>query len=121
MPTSTLRLMIPNTNDGTSTPPRMRLDINGSNIFGLPASSSIAKGDARAVLTAVKAAGFEGVQTGSKAKLCRELGLRVTGSGRINTPEEAAVRAAEAVEQGVDCYTVHVGWGIEDDDQVDRL
>jgi len=113
--------MIPNTNDGSNRPPRLRIDINGSNVFGLPPQSSAPKGDARAVLEAVKAAGFEGVQTGSKAALCREVGLRVTHSGRINAPEEADVRAAEAVELGADCYTVHVGWGIENDDDVDRL
>jgi sugar phosphate isomerase/epimerase len=113
--------MIANTNEGTSRPPRMRPDINGSNIFGLPESSSMPKGDARAILSAVKAAGFEGVQTGSKAELCRELGLRVTGSGRIDTPEEADKHAADAKAAGYDCYTVHVGWGLEDDDAVNRL
>src|SRR5262245_15579322 len=113
--------MIPNTNDGTTRPPRLRLDINGSNVFGLPIYSSIPKGDSRTVLEAVKAAGFEGIQTGSKAGVAREVGLRVTGSGRINTPEEADLRAAEAKQLGCDCYTVHVGWGIEDDDQADGL
>ena len=53
--------MIPNTNDGSAAAPRLRVDINGSNIFGLPQSSSIPKGDSRAILSAVKAAGFEGV------------------------------------------------------------
>ncbi|HEY7087827.1 MAG TPA: TIM barrel protein [Tepidisphaeraceae bacterium] len=113
--------MIPNTNDGTTRPPRLRLDINASNVFGLPSYSSVSKGDSRAVLQAVKAAGFEGIQTGSKAQVAREVGLRVTGSGRINTPDEAELRAAEATQLGCDCYTVHVGWGTEDDDQADRL
>jgi Xylose isomerase-like TIM barrel len=113
--------MIPNTNDGTNRPPRVRMDINGSNVFGLPSDSSVPRGDGRAVLAAVKAAGFEGIQTGSKAQVAREVGLRVTGSGRINTPPEADTRASEARQLGCDCYTVHVGWGIEDDDQADRL
>jgi hypothetical protein len=47
--------------------------------------------------------------------------LGVTGGGRINAPEDAEVRAIEAKKLGVDCFTVHVGWGIEDDDQVHRL
>jgi hypothetical protein len=113
--------MIANTNDGTSRLPRLRIDINGSNVFGLPTYSTAPRGEARAVLEAVKAAGFEGVQTNSKAQLCREVGLRVTASGRINTPHEADLRAAEAKQLGADCCTVHVGWGIEDDDQVDHL
>jgi hypothetical protein len=70
------------------------------------------------VLQAVKAAGFEGIQTGSKAQIAREVGLRVTGSGRINSPAQADEQAREANALGCDCYTVHVGWGIEDDDQV---
>lgn len=113
--------MIANTNDGASRPPRLRIDINASNVFGLPPNSSAPRGEARAVLQAVKAAGFEGVQNNSKAQLCREVGLCVTASGRINTPPEADLRAAEAKQLGADCCTVHVGWGIEDDDQVDRL
>ena len=113
--------MIPNTHDSSSKPPRLRIDINGSNVFGLPSYTSAPRGDDRAILHAVKAAGFEGVQTGAKAKLCRELGLRVTASGRINTPAEADLRAAEAKANEADCLTVHVGCGIENDDEIDRL
>jgi len=43
------------------------------------------------VLEAVKAAGFEGVQAGHKAQACRDVGLRVTGGGRINTPAGTGV------------------------------
>src|SRR5262245_17537091 len=103
--------MIRNTNDGSTRPPRMRLDINGSNVFGLPRSSTAPTGDNLTVLQAVKAAGFEGIQTGSKAQAAREVGLRVTGSGRINIPEDAELRAHEARQAQYDCYTVHVGWG----------
>jgi hypothetical protein len=113
--------MIRNTNDGTTNPPRMRLDINGANVFGLPGYSSIPTGDDRTVLQAVKAAGFEGIQTGSKVQVAREVGLRVTGSGRINSPYDARTQAREARAAEYDCYTVHVGWGIEDDDEVYRL
>src|SRR4051812_574985 len=113
--------MIPNTNDGTSNPPRLRLDIHAANVFGLPEYSSAPKGDDRAVLEAVKAAGFEGMQAGHKAQACREVGLRGTGGGRITTPAEADAQAAEAKVLGVDCFTAHVGWGIEDDDATDRL
>jgi hypothetical protein len=114
-------MVIPNTNDGSNRPPRMRLDINGSNIMGLPKFSTVPRGDDRTVLSAVKAAGFEGIQTGSKIAAARELGMGVTGGGRINTPEEAELRAADAKKFGFDCFTVHLGWGIEDDDQVYAL
>jgi hypothetical protein len=114
-------MTIPNCNDGTTNPPRLRLDINGSNIMGLPKFSTVPRGDDRTLLAAVKAAGFEGIQTGSKIAAARELGIGVTGGGRINTPEEAELRASDAKELGFDCLTAHVGWGIEDDDQVYAL
>jgi hypothetical protein len=99
----------------------MRLDINGSNVFGLPSYSSAPTGDDRTVLQAVKAAGFEGIQTSSKVQAAREVGLRVTGSGRIDKPEDADARASEAKRIGYDCYTVHIGTGLEDDGVAYRL
>jgi hypothetical protein len=113
--------MIPNTNDGSTRAPRVRIDINGSNVFGLPETSTPPRGDDKAVLEGVKAAGFEGIQTGSKWKQAKEVGLRVIGSGRINAPQDADKQLAEAAVRGYDCYTVHVGWGFEDDDGAARL
>src|SRR6476620_5873352 len=109
--------MIPNCNDGSDRPPRLRIDINGANVFGLPMTSSTPRGDPVDVLRAVEAAGFEGIQTGSKIKQARDAGLRVTGSGRINTPAEADAQARAAKDQGCDCYTAHLAWGIEDDEE----
>src|SRR5439155_20140173 len=119
-PCHSLRMLILNTSDGSTRPPRLRIDINGSNVFGLPKFSSVPRGDDKSVLSAVNAAGFEGIQT-SKVQAARKVGLRVTGGGRINTPEEAELRAIDAKKLEVDCFTAHVGWGIEDDDQVYRL
>ncbi|HWP39837.1 MAG TPA: hypothetical protein VNL70_02840, partial [Tepidisphaeraceae bacterium] len=113
--------MIANTNDGSSRPPRLRIDINADNVFGLPAHSTAPRGDSRAVLEAVKSAGFEGIQSNSRAAIARQVGLGATGSGRIDTPDQADLRAAEAANAGFDCYTVHVGTGLEDDDAVCRL
>jgi hypothetical protein len=113
--------MIPNTSDGSAHPPRLRVDINAANLFTLPPYNPFPRKDDRAAFEMAKAAGFEGVQTNSKAKLARELGLRVTGSGRINSADEAETHAREGVALGCDCYTVHVGWGIEEDDEVHRL
>ena len=107
--------MVLNTSDGSARPPRLRIDINAANLFSLPASHTFPRKDDRAAFEWVKAAGFEGVQTNSKARIARELGLRVTGSGRINTPADADAQARLGVELGCDCYTVHAGWGLEDD------
>lgn len=113
--------MIANTTDHSTNPPRLRLDINGLNVFGLPPYSSVPTGDPKTVLQAVKDAGFEGIQTGSKVQPAREVGLRVTGNGAIRKVEDADACAIEASKIGYDCFTVHVGWGIEDDDEVFRL
>jgi hypothetical protein len=114
-------MTIPNTNDGSNRPPRLRVDINAGGVFGLPKTSSVPRGDDRAVCAAVKAAGFEGIQTGEKVDAARAAGLRVTGAGRINSPQEADAQAARAKQLGYDCYTVHVGYGLEDDDEAHRL
>src|SRR3954468_23168349 len=98
-----IEMHIRNTNAASNSPPRLRLDINGSNIMGLPPFSTVPRGDDRAVLSAVKAAGFEGIQTGSKVVAAREVGLRVTGGGRINVPEDAELRAIDAKKFGFDC------------------
>jgi len=113
--------MIPNTNDGSTRAPRLRVDINGSNVFGLPGTSTPPRGSDRQVLEGVKAAGFEGIQTGSKWQIATEVGLRVIGSGRIDKPADAEQQLAEAARRGYDCYTVHVGYGLEDDDEAARL
>lgn len=77
-------------------------------------------------LQAVRDAGYEGVQFIQPLDSVRKnealaLGLGVCGSGRVNTPEEAAPLAKEAREEGLECLTLHVGWGTENDDDTDRL
>src|SRR5688500_12796255 len=98
--------MIPNTNDGSTRAPRLRIDINAANVFGLPATSTPPRGDDKTVMEAVKAAGFEGIQTGSKWAVAKEAGLRVIGSGRIDKPADAEQQLAEAAQRGYDCHTV---------------
>lgn len=77
-------------------------------------------------LTAIRDAGYDGVQFGwqiDRAQLdeARQLGLGVCGSGRVNTPAEAAPLAKEAHEAGLECLTLHVGWGTENDDEAAAL
>jgi sugar phosphate isomerase/epimerase len=70
-------------------------------------------------LQAIRDAGYDGVQLiepldSAIAGEARALGLGVCGSGRVNRPEDAARLAAEARAAGVECLTLHVGWGLED-------
>jgi hypothetical protein len=77
-------------------------------------------------LRAIKDAGYDGVQfiqplSRDLLAQARGLGLGVCGSGRVNEPADADALAQEAHLAGLDCLTLHVGWGIEDDDQAARL
>lgn len=77
-------------------------------------------------LKAIREAGYDGVQLIAPldvalAAEARELGLGVCGSGRVNRPEDASRLAAEARAAGLECLTLHVGWGLEDDSEAHRL
>jgi len=77
-------------------------------------------------VAAIEAAGYDGIQfvdPVDRAALAgaRRLGLGVCGDGRINLAEEAGPLAHGAVEEGLECLTIHLGWGMEDDDEGARL
>jgi hypothetical protein len=111
---------IPNMNDGTQAAPYLRTDLNLGSVADLPEWSTGPRGDARTVLAAVKAAGYRGVQGGDPA-IARELGLGYTTGGYIGEPQEADRYGREAREMGAEACTLQVGWGYEDDAQIDRL
>jgi hypothetical protein len=112
--------MVGNTNDGTQAAPRLRSDINYMNVNTLPPESSGPHGDDETLHRAVANAGYEGIQGGDPA-LCRELGLGMTTSARINAPGEAAPLVDECLDHGYECATLHVAWGLESDSEVDEL
>lgn len=77
-------------------------------------------------LDAIRDAGYDGVQfieplDWELVEQARRIGLGVCGSGRVNKPEDASKLAVEARENGLECLTLHVGWGIEDDDEASSL
>ena len=65
--------------------------------------------------------GFEGVQQTKPAPWPADSPLVFCGLGRISVPEDANPLAAQHADIGHESLTVHVGWGIEDDDETDRL
>jgi hypothetical protein len=109
--------MIRNCNDGSKRAPYLRCDMNGGNLFTLPPYSSGPKGDEREKLAATKAAGFEGVQ-GGNVGICKELGLKTTGGGRVDKKGEADNCAKQNKDAGHDCATLHCARGFEDDEEV---
>lgn len=79
-----------------------------------------------AVLAAARDAGYEGVQfvaplTAAERAACESLGMGRCGLGRVNAPEEADPLAARLAGEGMECGTLHVGWGIESDIEAGRL
>jgi sugar phosphate isomerase/epimerase len=78
------------------------------------------------LIEAVKAVGYDGVQfaalgSAEERSICRKLNMGFAASGRINRPHDAADLAERVAGDGYDCATLHVGWGIESDDEAARL
>ena len=77
-------------------------------------------------VAAIKSAGYDGIQFIDPLNLealaeARAHNLGVCGSGRVNVPSDAAPLAKAASNAGLECLTLHVGWGLEDDDEGARL
>lgn len=91
-----------------------------------PATSTAPKGNFKEQLDGLYAAGFSGVQfatvgTTKQLAACRELKMGVAASGRVNLAEEANLLAERIAGEGYECATLHVGWGLEDDELAGRL
>lgn len=112
--------LIRNPNDGTTSAPYLRNDLNLGTLNTLPAWSAAPRGDHRDILTAVKAAGYRGTQ-GGDVVISRELALGCTTGGRVNEPGEIAPLAAQWKQAGYEAATLHVGWGHESDAEIDVL
>ncbi len=98
---------------------RLRCYMNWLAFDGLPAFPE-------GKLKAIHDAGYTGVQfiqplSTDLVDEARKLDLGVCGSGRVNRPEDAFVLAKEASLSGLECLTLHLGWGMEDDEQAARL
>jgi hypothetical protein len=115
--------MVRNTRTGTDSAPALRCYLNLGNLVDLPSDSGGPSGSLSDQLAAIRAAGFEGVQfeRGGDRSLCQEHQLGMVGGGRVSTPAEADGLAAELAAAGHECATLHVGWGMEDDDEAARL
>jgi sugar phosphate isomerase/epimerase len=66
----------------------------------------------------IKEAGFEGVQFETPSDWsvrddCARFGFGMAGSGRINKPADAYALVHKLKEEGMECGTVHLGCGME--------
>jgi hypothetical protein len=108
-------------NDGSSDRPKFRVYLNLDNLSGLDSDSLWPGFDGLQRYQLLKDDGFEGVQLTSEASYLPGTILPYCGLDRVNRPEEADLVAARHAARGDECITVHVGWGIEDDDESFRL
>lgn len=68
----------------------------------------------------ISAAGYDGVQfteaaSPERLRVCERLSLARCSSGRVNTPAGVRELAIRCADEGQECVTLHVGWGMEDD------
>jgi hypothetical protein len=108
-------------NDGSADAPKLRVYLNLDNLAGLSPESIWPGLTGRARDERLAADGFEGIQLTGENQLVEGSPLPHCGLNRINTPAEADAIAAKHADRGDQCITVHAGWGMEDDDEADRL
>ncbi len=108
-------------NDASGAPPRLRLDLNMATLWSLPEGSQGPRGlPVDAQLSAIRAAGYEGVQ-GADAGAARQAGLKPVGLTRILRPQDAAPIAEAQAGAGFEATTILLGWGLETDAEAHRL
>jgi hypothetical protein len=103
-------------NDGSGDGPRLRCDLNMGSLWDLPEWSTGPGGDVRESHEAVRDAGFEGTQMGDPT-LSRELGMGATAMGNLVEPGTLGAHVGLCKAMEFDCVTVHVGTGLESDDE----
>jgi hypothetical protein len=106
--------------------PQLRCYMNLMALHSLPQESSGPRGTFQECLESLSHAGFTGVQfatqgTAEELSACRAHRFGVAASGRINSPSEADALAERMSGDGYECATLHVGWGLEDDDEAHKL
>lgn len=110
-----------NTNDGSAAPPRLLAGISFLTPAELPEWSEGPQGDRAAIYAAVKAAGYEAIQT-LEPQAAIDAGLIPTGLMRIfDDVDQMADAAMKWHDAGCDCSTVQLGTGLESDREMFRL
>jgi hypothetical protein len=108
-------------NDGSADAPKLNVYLNLDNLVDLRANSSWPHLDGLSGYQLLIADGFEGVQLTTDDPPIANAPMPHCGLDRINTPAEADQVAAKHAERSDLCFTVHAGWGLEDEDETFRL
>jgi len=107
--------------DTTESSPALRVFLNTETLFGLPEHSMWPGLTGDAALMRVREDGFAGVQVGSGLTLFNSSILPQCGHNRINHPHETDAVFRFHRERGDICVTLHLGWGMESDEEIDAM
>ncbi len=108
-------------NDGSGDAPKLKVYLNLDNLVDLRADTIWPGVEGLALYRRLMHDGFEGVQLTTNDPPLAGAPIPHCGLDRINTAAEADTIASRHAERGDRCLTVHVGWGLEDDNDVYRL
>lgn len=106
-------------NDGSDAPPRLRRELNFGTAWLLPAWSTGPHGGLGEMHEAAAAAGYTAVQGGDPIR-CADLGLGCSTFGVVREHGVIDEQARMWADLGFECSTLHVGTGLEDDDEAAR-
>lgn len=108
-------------NLGGDAPPALRIYLNMDNLADPPSGADWPLAEDPGCFERLAADGFEGIQwTGAEAPPAH-CQLPWCGLDRVNAPAEADAIVARHAARGDQCLTLHAGWGIESDAEVDAL
>ncbi len=108
-------------NDQSENAPALKIYLNTGNLEDLPEDSLLGGLSEDARWNRLAEDGFDGIQFNHSNPVPEGFRFPYCGSDRVNTPEEADAIFRQHKELGDDALTLHVGWGMEDDDAVDQL
>lgn len=108
-------------NDGSADDPKLRVYLNLDTLIDLREKSLWPGLDGQDCYHRLIEDGFQGVQLTTDGAIPPEGLLGHCGLDRINAPAEADAIVAKHAARGDLCVTVHVGWGLENEDEMFRL
>jgi hypothetical protein len=107
-------------NSGSAAPPRLRCDLNVVTLLA-PGPRWTGPKAGEDLASALAGAGYEGLQDHAPRRQILAAGLNMTGAARLTEPGEARAVASRHRDFGFQATTLHVGQGLEDDDEAARL
>ncbi|MDF3127784.1 hypothetical protein P0Y35_01110 [Kiritimatiellaeota bacterium B1221] len=107
-------------NNGSSNPPQLAVYLNTDNLADPPEGLNWPEYPGLSGIHKLQADGFEGLQI-THEDPAPHSPLPYCGLDRINKPEEADAILHLHQSRGDQCISVHAGWGMESDREIDLL